>query len=259
MKRLLNSNIWVIATIHHLYARFWGLGLKTKRQQGLIPYIFVTRSQPSGPTQSSASSRAFGGNAAGATQPSNQSISWPSQRSPRPQGRPSSSRSRLNQITPGAAVIPQPRPSTPLGHNPLPKNCGSTSATFKFSSLPVTTRSPGDCGSPQIGPHLLHPITAFNTPPPSQPRASSSLSNSTTLPPHQDQHAYPYLQFQTVEISEDQDQWYYVAPTAIKIPLPLGKDNLKHENVQPTNLDGYPQRHATEAAHGQLHTCPTSW
>jgi hypothetical protein len=174
---------------------FGELGLKTKRQQGLIPYIYVARSQPPATIQSSTASSILGGSATGTAQPSTQSFSSPSQRSPRHQRRPSLSRSRPNQTTPGTMVISQARPSTPPSQ-PQPTAQRTAAKPQPLSSTPTSRLQPTTSGTavqPQAGPsrspspslsqQSSQPVPMQSIlPPQSQPQAPSSSSRTARIP-----------------------------------------------------------------------------
>jgi hypothetical protein len=170
---------------------FAKLGLNTKRQQGKIPYIYLTNVQPPPATQSNVAANVLGGSAVGAAHASTKSSSSPAQRHPCRPKISSSSASGPISSTPGTAVQLPTCPSLSLvpsistapgaaAHppiqakiSPLPPQPKILRTEVQLPTVPNISPSPS-----QLQESLQHiPKPSISHP---QPQSSSSPSSSRT-------------------------------------------------------------------------------
>ena len=130
------------------------LGLNTKRQQGKIPYIYLTSLQLPPATQLNVAANVLGGSAVGAAHASTKSSSSPSQRHPcRPKSSSSSASGPISSTLGAVAQLP---------------TCPS------LSPVPSIFTTPGAAA---------HPPTHADIPPlPSQPKILRTAVQPPTLP-----------------------------------------------------------------------------
>jgi hypothetical protein len=194
---------------------FAKLGLNTKRQQGKIPYIYLTSVRPPPATQSNVAANVLSGSAVGAAHASTRSSSSPSQRHPCRPKSSSSSASRPISSTPGAAVRFPACPSLPPAPSifTTPGAASHPPTHAKISPLP---------SQPQILRTAVQLPTLPNIPPyPLQLQESSQHIPEPSIPHLQPQSSSPPSSSRTAGVSKPTVLQQAPASASTSPPLPI--------------------------------------